>query len=68
VERICGRSSGGLRPISGQDEEIKVIKSNIGCWLIGDCFIWIIVYTEFPLLSKQIFNKNLPKDEKENVQ
>jgi len=29
VERICDRSSGGLRPVSSQEEEIKVIKSNI---------------------------------------
>ena len=29
VERICDRSIGGLRPVSGQEEEIKVIKSNI---------------------------------------
>jgi hypothetical protein len=29
VERICDTSSGGSRPVSGQEEEIKVIKSNI---------------------------------------
>jgi len=29
VERICDRSSGGSRPVSGQEEEIKVIKSNV---------------------------------------
>jgi len=29
VERICDRSSGGLRPVSGQEEEIKVIKETV---------------------------------------
>jgi hypothetical protein len=29
MERICDTNSGGSRPVSGQEEEIKVIKSNI---------------------------------------
>ena len=29
MERICDRSSGELRPISSQEEEIKVMKPNI---------------------------------------
>jgi hypothetical protein len=32
----------------------------------GNSFTWIKVYTEFPLLSKQIFNENLPEGENEN--
>jgi len=29
VERICDRSSGGSHPVSGQGEEIKLVRSNV---------------------------------------
>ena len=29
MERICDRSSGGSHPVSGQGEEIKLVRSNV---------------------------------------